>query len=104
LLMVETETEKKTKKKSKNKELIQANRDIIITTSLVEANKTSSTVSYPKPIISNMTLDRETLPVYAQNKWVGDEDELTESNLKTAPTFAKLSAPKNMSRDVVIPD
>lgn len=81
------------------KELLQANKDIIITAtenvSQAGDNKTASAVKYPKPIV-NEAAQAPVQTLASQGKWVGDQDELTETNLKTAPTIAKLDVPKNL--------
>lgn len=70
---------------------IQTNKDIIINKGLV---KEGQAIKVPKAIASDFQGNKsEHLPVYTQNKWVSDFDEVPDINVKDKPTLAKLAAP-----------
>lgn len=103
LISISNSEQKQTSRRHDGKELLQSNKDIIITVaenvSQGSNKKASTAVQYPKPIVPEQKQKEQTLA--AQGKWVGDSDELTENNVKTAPTIARLNNPKNLRNQTI---
>ena len=59
-------------------------------------------VTLPKPINNDLHIKAEQLPVYTEKKWIPNKNVLEDEEIKDKPSFAKVSVPKQQSKNLTL--